>query len=107
MVLAAVAGEDLLVAVAIDVGDPEGVAVDQGIVDDGARPELQRARFAFGPDNNLGAVPGFDRGDKTLAIGAAKMDFAATPLGRFARRAPRPREQSATCESPIARHHRI
>ena len=33
MVLAAVAGEDLVVAVAIDVGDPEGVAVGQGVVD--------------------------------------------------------------------------
>ena len=87
MVLAAVAGEDLLVAVAIDVGDPEGVAVGQGIVDDGARPKLERAWCDFGPDDNLGAVPRFDRGDKTRAVGAAKMDLAATPLGRFARRA--------------------
>ena len=30
MILAAVAGEDLVVAVAIDVGHPEGVAVGQG-----------------------------------------------------------------------------
>ena len=33
MILAAVAGEDLVVAVAIDVGHPEGVAVGQGRVD--------------------------------------------------------------------------
>ncbi len=81
MVLAAVAGEDLLVAVAIDVGDPEGVAVGQGIVDHGARPKLERAGLVFGPDDDLGAVPGFDRGDETPAVGAAEMDLAATPLG--------------------------
>ncbi len=47
MILAAMAGEDLLVAVAIDVGDPEGVAVGQGVVDHGSRPKLERGRLAF------------------------------------------------------------
>ena len=44
MVLAAVAGEDLVVAVAVDVGDPEGVAVGQGVVDHGPRAERSSDR---------------------------------------------------------------
>ena len=40
-VLAAVAGEDLVVAVAVHVGDPEGVAVVEGVVQDGRRAEME------------------------------------------------------------------
>ena len=42
MILAPVAGEDLVVAVAIDIGHPEGVAVGQGVVDHGPRAEPER-----------------------------------------------------------------
>ena len=47
MIFAAVAGEDFLIAVAIDVGDPEGMAVGQSVVDDDARAEFQRALAVF------------------------------------------------------------
>ena len=43
MILAAVAGEDLVVAVAVDVGDPEGMAVGQGVVDHRPRAEPKLA----------------------------------------------------------------
>ena len=52
--LAAIAGEDLVVAVAVHVGDPEGVAVLQGRVDHGPGAEL---RCANGSSVRLGRRP--------------------------------------------------
>src|SRR5206468_5812846 len=69
---AAVAGEDLVGAVAVDVGDPEGVAVAQGVVDDRPRAERLPARTGgpVGPVNgDLCAVPGLDRGEEPGAVG--------------------------------------
>ena len=85
MIGAAVAGEDLVVAVAIDVGDPEGVAIGQGRVEDRARSELERSVLAFRPDDDLAAVPGLDRRQEVPAvIESAKVDLAAAALGGLA-----------------------
>ena len=83
MVLAPVAGEDLVVAVAVDVGDPEGVAVVQGGVDHRPGAELRATpAFVLRPDGDLGAVPGLDRGQELAAVvEPAEVDLAPPPLG--------------------------
>src|SRR5271165_4292287 len=85
MIGAAVAGEELIVAIAIDIGHPESVAIGQGRVENRARSELERSVLAFRPDDHIAAVPGLDRGQKVPAvIQPAKMDLAAAALGGLA-----------------------
>ena len=82
VILAPVAGEDLVVAVAVDVGDPEGVAVGQGRVEHGPGAELERLRLGLRPDGDLAAVPGLDRRQEVAILAQpAEVDLAATPLG--------------------------
>ena len=57
MVLAAMAGEDLVVAVAVDVGDPEGVAVGQGRVEHGPRAEPERPGSASASGQTTTSLP--------------------------------------------------
>ena len=62
--LAAEAGDDFVHAIAVEVGDLDGVAVDQGGVDDFALP----LRAVLGVDRDLVAVPGLDGGQKSRLV---------------------------------------
>src|SRR6476646_2402957 len=62
--LAAEAGDDFVHAVAVEVGGLDGVAVNQGGVDDFALP----LRAALGVDGDLIAVSGFDGNQKSSLL---------------------------------------
>src|SRR5262249_35769084 len=68
MVLAAVAGEDLVVAVAVHVGDPEGMAVGEGGVDRRAGAELEGLQRLGKVNGDVDAVPGLDGGQEPAAV---------------------------------------
>ena len=98
VVLAAVACEDLVVAIAIDVGNPEGVAVGERVVQDDSWAELERSGIvaaavpgiagchAYG---HLVAVPGLDGGEEFASAGQlAQVDLARAAFRSRARLQP-------------------
>src|SRR5262249_21138261 len=85
-------GEDLVVAVPVDVGHPQGVAIGEGIVDDVPRSEAEgpliARRSLCEADHDLAPVPWLDRREELSAIGeASEMNLARSALRRLARRA--------------------
>ena len=86
MILASVAGEDLVAAVAVDVGSPEGVALGEGVVDDLAGSKRKFAGIVFPIHGDHAAVPGgFDGRQKGVLAGEpAQMDFAGASGGSLA-----------------------
>ena len=91
MVFAAMTGEDLVVAVVIDVGDANRVAVVEGVVEDFAGTEVHRFEpelggRSFGVSNrDLMTVPRVDGRQESPPIGEpAEMDFARPAPGSVA-----------------------
>ena len=90
MILAAVAGEDFVVAVAVDVGQPESMAVSQRFIEHGAaagRAEAFPAIIARDDRSQVNgdavAVPGLDRRQETPAVcPPSGVDFTGPALGR-------------------------
>ena len=74
---AAAAGDDLVLAVAVDVGGENGVAVDQRVVDHLADP----GAFFLAIDSDLIAVPGFDGGEETFVAKKADGDIGGAGFG--------------------------
>src|SRR5262245_4068364 len=77
MVLAAVAGEDFVVAISINISDPEGVALRKRVVKDRARAQMERfaivgatiLNIVSGVAHRHGiAVPRLDGGNKPPPI---------------------------------------
>src|SRR5437660_2586573 len=65
--LVAHADDQLVIAVAVEVGAEDGVAPAQLFVDDMAVPH-RALRGRFGVDDDLVAVPGLDGGDEAFAV---------------------------------------
>src|SRR5262249_53977015 len=74
------ADDQLVVAVAVEVGAPAGVAPFQLIVDDVPLPLLARRR-RLGVDDDLVAVPRLDGGDELVAaLESALLDLAGAAV---------------------------
>ena len=73
------AGEDLVITIAVDVRDPERVAIRQCGVEDVTGFKFPGSLSFFQTDGDLRAMPGLDRGEKASAIRErAEVDLTAT-----------------------------